>query len=206
MDCLFGVQFAVKTIQITQVYRNRFVSVKIFMGSLLLLLFWLHLKKNPTPTIQVTNFILILMNFSYISHDLKISLVNSSPEAVLLEIHSLHEGLFFPSIRVLKRENVLPLFWVLEVKASYCHFILCDSCLIDFPLERQLWWSDLCVLLLRVYFIIELVAVRSVTLLKHFLDCCMSVFTRPKKFPQRNHSKRSGDSVRNQSALEKLTV
>lgn len=57
----------------------------------------------------------------------------------------------------------------------------------------------------RVYFIIELVAVRSATLLKNFLDCCMSVFTQPKKFPWRKHPK-SQEIVRNRRALEKLTV
>lgn len=114
MACLFGVQFAVKAIQIIQVYRNRFFAVKILIASLLLL-FWLHLRKKPqkttkqtntqkyppTPTIQVTDSFLIQVYFSYISHDVKISLVNSSQEAVWLEIHLLHEGLFFPSVRIL---------------------------------------------------------------------------------------------------------
>lgn len=45
------------------------------------------------------------MNFSYTSHYLKICLVNSSPEAVFLEIHMLDEGLFFLSVRILNIER-----------------------------------------------------------------------------------------------------
>lgn len=51
---LFGVQFAVRTIQIIQVYRNKFVAVKILIDSLLLL-FWLHLKKTPKNQIHTNN-------------------------------------------------------------------------------------------------------------------------------------------------------
>lgn len=94
------------------------------------------------------------------------------------------------------RENVLPLFWVLEVKAS--------QLLSFYPLwlmshwfstwEATLMIRPLCPAF-RVYLIIELVAVRSVTLFKHFLDCFLSVFTWPEKFPQRNCTKRSGNSL-----------
>lgn len=109
----------------------------------------------------------------------------------------LHEGLFFSSVRILNIEReCFPLFQVLEVKAG--------QLLSFYPVWLvSHWFSTWEVTLVirplcpafRVYLIIELVAVRSATLLKNFLDCCMSVFSWPKKFPQRNHPERSGDSL-----------
>lgn len=62
-------------------------------------------QKTPTPTIQVINFLLIFVNFSYVTHDLKISLVNYSPEVVLLKLPILHEGLFFSPMEILNVER-----------------------------------------------------------------------------------------------------
>lgn len=62
-------------------------------------------QKTPTPTIQVINFSLIFVNFSYVTHDLKISLVNYSPEVVLLKLPILHEGLFFSPMEILYVER-----------------------------------------------------------------------------------------------------
>lgn len=227
MYCLFGIQFAVKTVRIIQVYRNRFVAVKILIGSLLL--FWLDLKKkkrkpktNSPPRKKPTH----TNNTSSIS-----SLYRSSYRL----ISSLYRWISVTSLMIWKylwlipaqkqfywkftcymkgyfllwsefwiyRENVSPLFWVLEVK---------DGQLLSFyPLWLMSHWFSTweATLVVRPFcppLIIKLVAVRLVTLLKHFLDCCMSVFTWPKKFPQRNLPKRSGDSVSNRRALEKLTV
>lgn len=62
-------------------------------------------QKTSTPTIQVINFLLIFVNFSYVTHDLKISLVNYSPEVVLLKLPILHERLFFSLMEILNAER-----------------------------------------------------------------------------------------------------
>lgn len=62
-------------------------------------------QKTSTPTIHVINFLLIFVNFSYVTHDLKISLVNYSPEVVLLKLPILHERLFFSLMEILNAER-----------------------------------------------------------------------------------------------------
>lgn len=117
------------------------------------------------------------------------------------------KGYFFPwSEFWVYRENFLPLLGsagksrpVTVILSSVTHVSLI------FHLRGNSGYQTLCSAF-RVYFIIELVAVRSATLLKNFLDCCMSVFTQPKKFPWRNHPKKSGDGEKQESSGEAYCV